>query len=69
MPSIPDFGPISLWRCNAPPAAVQEGLPPILVYWLGDDGPSLGRGLFEFIRYDEEVGDVVSLTSSASFLC
>ena len=56
---IPDFGPIALWRCPAPAPARLQHYPPILVYLLGDDGPVLGKGLFEFVQ-DDDIGDVVS---------
>jgi hypothetical protein len=55
-----------LRRCAASAAASTEGkLPALLLYLLGDIGPQMARGIFEFAR-DEDVGDVYTVSEATA---
>ena len=41
--------------------------PPFLIYLLGDEGPAMGRNVFEFVM-NEEIGDVFVVTNDAPAL-
>lgn len=50
---------LTLYRCAAPPAfaSARPAPPAVLLYLLGERGPTMGRGVFEFAE-EGDVGDV-----------
>ena len=60
--------PVMLWCCPALNTAHSHStLPALLLYRLGEMGPTMAKHQFEFVAHDEDVGDVYVVADATSY--